>query len=122
MRRWIRHTGENIALVSVSCIVAIEVKDVTTVFSFTGATMSCMVVFVLPSLFYFCLEPKPLSQSWMKKFAVAMMVVGVMLIPVCLTVLVKKAVNSHSHSDTCPGLAPPVPGNGTADAFWHTEM
>lgn len=89
---WKIHTSLNVLIVVVSTALAIEVKDVATVFDFVGATTSCFVVFILPAYFFICLsgQGKKWNHSWRMIFAYIQLVLGVILVPIGLSVQIMK--------------------------------
>ena len=87
---WKVHTALNISIVFIATLLAIIVPDIRTVFGFTGSTMSCFVVFILPAYFYIRLSGRSWGDSWRVNAAYIQAIVGIALVPIGLAVQIWK--------------------------------
>eukprot|EP01138_Halocafeteria_seosinensis_P016268 gb/GECG01016598.1/.p1 GENE.gb/GECG01016598.1/~~gb/GECG01016598.1/.p1 ORF type:complete len:281 (+),score=20.96 gb/GECG01016598.1/:1-843(+) len=93
---WKLHTALNVSIVFIATLLAIVVPDIRTVFGFTGSTMSCFVVFILPAYFYIRLSRQSWGVSWRGNAAYIQMIVGILLVPIGLAVQIWKVVQTDT--------------------------
>ena len=67
-----------------SLLTALEVKDLGIVFALVGATGATVVSFTLPGAAYYAMHKDEKRGSWKNYGAVALVVTGCILTPVCL--------------------------------------
>lgn len=72
-----------------SLLIALTVQDLSLVLSFVGATGSTTVSYILPGIFYYKMFQNE-GPQWMRVLAFSQYVLGLIIIPVCLTLLVFK--------------------------------
>lgn len=107
---WARHTIENILIIVIALAVGILVPVVVTVFGFIGATTSTLIVFVMPPMFYLKIENANRTNEvvaahnggcgrWLRRtIAWAELIMGILLIPTCLTALTMQQVDGSTVS------------------------
>ena len=92
---WIRHVLLVAGLLVVVVVVAIFVDNIGTVLGFTGATMSCLVVFILPAFFFLRLDDGP-ATSLSHIGATMQLVFGVLLVPIGVVAQVLQVTSGKS--------------------------
>lgn len=81
---WQRHLGLNIVIVTATAVVGILASGIKDVIHLVGSTCSPMIVFILPALFHLRAAPGA-TLSRAKAPALAMLIYGAVLIPLCTT-------------------------------------
>eukprot|EP00051_Salpingoeca_urceolata_P005834 m.77860 g.77860 ORF g.77860 m.77860 type:complete len:475 (+) comp14564_c0_seq1:789-2213(+) len=94
----------NICIIGPCLLLAILIGNIGVVFEFVGATSAAMMAFVMPAAFYLKLQPNPVwsSKNWK---ALVLLIVGLVLIPTCVTIAALKQAGDSSLKletpDTC---------------------
>lgn len=80
--------GLNAVIVLATTVVGMFASGIDEVLGIVGSTCSPMLVFILPTAFFLKAHPAPLI-SWKKMPSLIILVVGILLVPVCVTLWVQ---------------------------------
>ena len=81
-RPWL--LGLSFGICALAWVVAFFVQDLGVVLALVGATGSTLISYILPGLFYWVLHRE---RTWTRMLAGALMAWGIIVIPVCLTLI-----------------------------------
>eukprot|EP00602_Paraphysomonas_sp_CaronLab_P002598 CAMPEP_0185020326 /NCGR_PEP_ID=MMETSP1103-20130426/2919_1 /TAXON_ID=36769 /ORGANISM="Paraphysomonas bandaiensis, Strain Caron Lab Isolate" /LENGTH=453 /DNA_ID=CAMNT_0027551155 /DNA_START=88 /DNA_END=1449 /DNA_ORIENTATION=- len=80
-----RYVGVTVGFLGLSLIIGLTVSDLGVVLSLVGATGSTIVSYILPGFFYYLIFKDLEGPVWKRNLALAQGVLGLIIIPVCLT-------------------------------------
>ena len=89
-----------LSLTQASFLVSLSVKDIAVVLEVVGATGSTTVSYLLPGIIYYILHPQPHLR---RQVALAQFILGLIIIPTCLTAIFLK--NRHVTTTTTTDTA-----------------
>ena len=88
--------GETIFILVISYATSYLVPQIKTAFGLTGAITGCMMVYVLPPLFYMKIKKVGPCDSWYGFFSGLLMFVGGLMSIVCTTAIVYQEITGKS--------------------------
>lgn len=73
---YLRFVLEAVAILALALIIALAIPSFSTILGLFGSLTNTTIGYILPPLYYLKLEPTPWKESWTKKGAIALLVIG----------------------------------------------
>ena len=74
-----------VCFLTLSLLIATTVNNLSVVLAVVGATGSATVSYILPGFFFYLTFPKGQAPEWKRNAALIQGIVGLLIIPICLT-------------------------------------